>query len=107
MPGRVTRWTLNELSAEVDAPADGLVVISELWHRRGWSATVDGQATPIYAVDGFARGVLVGPGHHVIAMRYRATGWVLGGAVALLTWLALGAIGIDTLRRRRRAAAAR
>ena len=107
VPGRVTRWTLNSLTAEVDAPADGLVVINELWHRRGWTATVDGQAAPIYAVDGFARGVLVGPGHHVIAMSYRATGWVVGGAIALVTWLVLAVIGIDTIRRRRRAAAAR
>lgn len=101
--GRVTRWSLGALRAEIDAPADGVVVISELWHRRGWTATVDGKAAPIYAVNGFARGVLVGPGPHVIEMAYAATGWTIGGALALLGWLALAGVGLDTLRRRRRA----
>ena len=87
--GRVTASTRNSLTAEIDAPADGIVVINEMFYRRGWSATVDGVATPILAANGFARGLVVGPGHHVIHMQFQVLGFVAAAAIAVLAWFAL------------------
>jgi hypothetical protein len=86
--GRLTTLELRYLRAEIDAPADGLVMIDELYYGRGWTAEVDGFETPIVAVNGWARGVPVGPGHHVIEMTFSATRFLLGAMVALLGWIA-------------------
>ena len=103
--GRLTSLELRHLRAEIDAPADGLVMIDELYYARGWTAEVDGVETPIVAVNGWARGVAVGPGHHVIEMTFHATRFLLGAVIALLGWLASLAFVIVRWRRGRAAPA--
>jgi len=100
--GRLTTLSLDRLRAEIDAPADGLVRIEELYYARGWTAEVDGAEAPIVAVDGWARGVPVGAGHHVIEMEFHATRYLLGAAVALLGWIASLAFAVVMWRRRPR-----
>jgi hypothetical protein len=104
--GRLTALALTSLRAEIDAPADGLVRINELYYRKGWTARVDGAEVPIVAVDGWARGVLVGPGHHVIEMEFSATGYLVGAAISVLGWLASLAFVVAAWRRRGRGRAA-
>jgi hypothetical protein len=88
--GRLTAMTLRTVRAEIDAPADGLVVVGELYYRRGWTATVDGAEVPIVAVNGWARGVPVGPGHHVIEMTFSATYVICGDLIRRLpAWLVI------------------
>jgi hypothetical protein len=100
--GRLTALDLNHLRAEIDAPADGIVVLTEMYHR-GWTARVDGAEVPIVPVNGWARGVPVGPGHHVIELEFGATRFVVGAVIALLGWLATLAFVIIVWRRRRTA----
>jgi len=89
----------DELRATVDAPADGVVVVNEMYYPSGWRAWVDGKPAAIVPADGFARAVFVGPGRHTIVMRYEA-----GGFVWLAALMPLGLIGIGVLvwRERRR-----
>jgi uncharacterized membrane protein YfhO len=37
----------------------------------GWHAEVDGKSAPIWNVNTVIRGVVVGPGRHQLAMKYR------------------------------------
>jgi uncharacterized membrane protein YfhO len=99
VPGALVRLGRNRLRATVEAPADGVVVILEGYYRRGWSATVDGKAAPIVPANAAFRGVLVGPGAHVIEMEYRAPGYLALGALVPLGLLAIG--GLVVLGRRR------
>lgn len=99
--GQLVSVDINQVQAEIDAPADGLVMIAEMYYRRGWSAEVDGREVPVVAVDGWARGVPVGPGHHRIVMTFRATGYVIGAVVSVLGWVATLAFLIIVRRRRR------
>jgi hypothetical protein len=88
----------DSLRATIDAPADGVVVVNEMYYPHGWSATVDGEDADLVPADGFARAVFVGKGHHVIEMSFGARGYLflimielLGlGGIALLWWRGRG-----------------
>jgi uncharacterized membrane protein YfhO len=97
--GRLVDLERNRLVAEIDAPADGVVVVHEAFFP-GWSARVDGAPAAIVPANAAFRGVLVGPGRHRIEMEYSAGAWpslallsLLGtaGAALLAVWPALAA----------------
>jgi hypothetical protein len=69
----------------------------------GWSATVDGQSTPVLAVDYALSGVVVPAGNHELEFRYRSR-WFRCGAVlsALTIVLCLGLILSSAFARRAR-----
>jgi hypothetical protein len=87
--GRLLALDWNTVSAEIDAPAPGLVVLTEAWYP-GWEATVDGAPTPIVVTNGAYRGVRVDAGVHRIELRYRARGYLVLAGVELLTLIAIG-----------------
>jgi hypothetical protein len=92
LPPRAGRWVdfdWNQLVAEVEAPAAGVVVFVESFYP-GWEATVDGAPAEILVTNGAWRGVRVGPGTHRIEMAYRAPRFVFLAAVELLTLIVLG-----------------
>lgn len=91
VPGALEALEPDALRATIDAPGDGLVVINELYYGRGWAAEVDGHAAPIVPAQGYARGVFVGAGHHVIELRYGDGRYLL---LVLLSPLALLAIAL-------------
>jgi hypothetical protein len=93
----------NRLRATIEAPADGVVVILEGYYARGWTATVDGAPAPIVPANGAFRGVLVGPGAHVIEMEYRAPAYLALAALVPLALIAIG--GLLWWERRREVAA--
>jgi len=95
-------WRSHEpdrLALEVDAAADGLLVVSEVYHPY-WRATVDGRAAPVLQVDVALRGVPVPAGRHAVELTFADPAvfrgaW--GSAAGLLLWLGLVAA---TWRRR-------
>lgn len=101
VPGRVLSFARNRLTVEVEAPADGLVVIHEA-HYPGWKATVDGRATEVIPANAVFRGVPVSSGKHVIILEYPARSYVLLGAISILGFLAALVLAIRGWRRERR-----
>ena len=63
----------------VRAESRGLLVLSEIYYP-GWQATVNGQSTRIWEVDGVLRGIVVGSGDNKVTLRY-LPGSVLAGAL--------------------------
>ena len=55
----------------------GMVVLNDNWYP-GWRASLDGKRAPIYAAYMTVRGVVVGPGDHVVEMHYRPRALYLG-----------------------------
>lgn len=90
----------------VTARGTGLLVLSEAWYP-GWTATIDGQPTPVLIADGMLRGVcLTGDGgERVVRFEFLPTWFFVGGGVSAVT-IAVGLwqIGLALLRRRMRAA---
>jgi hypothetical protein len=96
--GKLVELTRNRVVASVDAPADGVVVVSEAYFPRGWEATVDGRLAHIVPANALFRGVLVGPGAHRIEMRYRDNLYLVLAGVEIASLAAAGAL---VLRRNR------
>ena len=66
-------WTRREpdrQALEVDAPGDGILVLSEIWHPY-WSARVDGRPADVLQVDVALRGVPVPAGRHTVELEFR------------------------------------
>lgn len=98
--GRIVQLDRNHLEADVEAPAAGVVVITEMYHP-GWRATVDGESTALMPANGAFRAVYVGPGHHRIVMDFHigGIGWLM-----LLSPLGL-ALALVSTRRKKQASA--
>jgi hypothetical protein len=96
--GRLVEHQRNRLVAEIDAPAEGVVVIHESWFP-GWRAWIDGEEAEILPANGMFRGLLVGPGRHTIVMEYQPPGWLFLAIVSLLGFLAAGLYAALGIRR--------
>ncbi|UCC49048.1 MAG: YfhO family protein, partial [Gemmatimonadota bacterium] len=67
------RWethTPDQLALTVESAGAGLLVFAEIYHPY-WSATVDGDPTPVYQVDVALRGIPVTAGSHRVEMQFR------------------------------------
>jgi hypothetical protein len=81
----------------------GLVVLDDQL-APGWTVRIDGRAARVLRVDDVMRGVVVGPGGHLIVWSYRVPGLALGvllSVLALMLLLGGGAlVGVRALRSR-------
>lgn len=101
---RIVEQGLQRLVLEVDAPADGLVVIAE-GYDTGWQARVDGAPATVLRANLVLRAVWVEAGAHRIELEYRPPGVVALWVVWALTWLGIaGLVLVDRRARARRRA---
>jgi hypothetical protein len=91
----------EKLELDVNATSDSALVVADAF-AVGWKATLDGKETPIYPVDGAARGVVVPAGKHSVSMTYRAPGLVAGIVLTLLGLIATILVYVAGQRERRR-----
>jgi len=102
--GKVTCKTYapDLLRLTADTPGQSFLVLS-VTRCRGWTASVDGQPTPIHAVDGPFMGVFIPPGTHQVEFRFRPVlhqaGLAMGGCCLVAGWLMVVVVAV-----RRRAA---
>jgi hypothetical protein len=81
------------LSAVVDAPREGVVVVLDPWFP-GWSASVDGEAAAILRANYAFQAVAVSRGRHRIVLSYENRPFVLGCALAAVGATALLALAL-------------
>ncbi len=100
-------YSPREISWNVTTDAPRLLVVSEIYYPAGWTATVDGEEVPIHRVNYLLRGVPVPAGDHHVVMRFEpvvhtAGLWISGITTIFVYGLAIGLIGRNAYRRRRR-----
>ena len=71
-----------------EATRPGVLVLADMWYP-GWEATVDGNSTPVLAVDGVFRGVEVGQGAREVVFKYSPASFRIGMVVSLAGLAAL------------------
>ena len=94
----------DEMSMQVEANSDGLLVVSEVF-APGWRAYVDGKQVSVYATDYVLRGIPVPAGNHRVELRYEPASLSVGIGISIITGVIvlviLGALGYDLWRRRK------
>jgi len=96
-------WDEREIDHQrltVTSDRNALLVIADNWFP-AWRATVDGEEAPVLRAYHSVRAVPVGPGEHVVELRYESP--VIEGSLILSTVavLVLAGIGIASTARRR------
>lgn len=96
-PARVTRVRETANTATIDVTAAGRVfLVASVTGHRYWSATIDGHPAPLIATNLAYQGLIVPPGTHAIAMRYRNPLIPIGAAISFLAFVALAVIAWRT-----------
>lgn len=65
-------YKANELRYKTESVKKGLVVFSEIYYPKGWSAFIDGKPTEVVCADYILRGVVVPEGEHTIEFKFEA-----------------------------------
>jgi hypothetical protein len=96
----VTRYALNHIDLAADMPADGYVVLSEVFYP-GWEARVDGRVTSIYRANYAFRAIYVEQGKHQVTLTFRPTSFYLGAALSLVVLAGMIILSILGIARRK------
>ena len=102
----LTGYEANQLTYEVNAPQEGVVVFSDIYYP-SWTCSVDGADTPIARADYVLRAIRVPAGRHTVVMTFdpqtvHTTEAVAYAALILLGLLLLGLAVREVLRSRAR-----
>lgn len=90
----------NKMKLSLQTSSSALLVLSEMYYP-GWRATVDGKPAAIYKVDGALRGIIVPNGTSTVVMDYKPLTIYAGGAITILTFLAVLGYGVLRLTQKR------
>jgi hypothetical protein len=93
---RVVSYKANKVTVNVSASCAGLLVLSDEYYP-GWTATVNGHTSSIYATDVALRGVSVPAGRSTVVFRYQPSSFKLGVVFLMLGILALVGLGATAL----------
>jgi hypothetical protein len=75
---RLLRYANTEVTVAVDAPAGGILLLTDVWHP-WWRASLDGAEAEIHKADVIFRAVMVAPGRHIVHFSFHPFAGVLAG----------------------------
>jgi hypothetical protein len=99
-PATIVRYEPERVEIAADAPAPAYLVLSDSFYP-GWEARVDGKPATIHRANFLARAVRVPAGAHRVEFCYRPRLGPIGPLVSGASWLALLALIVAAVSRRR------
>ncbi len=81
----VTAYQADRVELQVRAPAAAYLVLADAWYP-GWTATVNGEALPIYRANILFRAVAVPAGESRVIFQFEAQLWRLALGIGLVIW---------------------
>lgn len=101
----VNHYSARTITLETSrTQGSGLLVLSELYYPKGWTATINGDATDILKTNFALRGVIVPEGKHQIEFQFDPQSHSLGTTLAYVghgIWLLFGVMALISMRKRR------
>jgi hypothetical protein len=94
---RVVAYESRRLTLQVDVPQAGWLMVTDSWSH-GWSATVNGRATPLSGGNFIFRAVPVDAGTSTVDFQFNAFGFP---CLVGLSWLTLAIVGVAAITARR------
>ncbi len=88
---KVTRDEPEAFALETSTSAPSVLVVTRAWDR-GWTAEVDGAASPVRRCDLALLGVVVPAGEHRVTFTYRPLAFRAGAAVSVASLLVLAGL---------------
>ncbi len=79
----ITNYDGSSYKISAEAPAEFLLKLAVPYHS-GWTATVDGGAVQVFAVNEALCGVFVPAGNHTIEFQFHAAGFAIAATLSLL-----------------------
>jgi hypothetical protein len=98
-PATITAEDTDRIVLMIDAPAAGLVVLTDTFYP-GWQATVDAGPVPIWQANLAFRAVPVEAGRHEIVFSYQPDSFKLGLWISAAAWLVVILVGGAALKSR-------
>jgi hypothetical protein len=86
--GRIEEYKSTFVRALVKTSSTAFVVLNDT-NFPGWSAFIDGHATPMFNANYLFRGIVVPVGRHVVEYRYNPRSFTTGLAVSIVSLFAL------------------
>ena len=103
--GTASFRSLGPQASRIDVRSAGtaIVLVRDVW-QPNWRATVDGKPAPVLRADYLLQGIPIGPGRHMILLRYDdpTIGFGLLGSTLSLATILLTAAGLRIASRARR-----
>lgn len=94
----LTNYSVNKLTYKYTAAVDGVVIFSEIYYPKGWTAYIDGVEAPYFRADYVLRAMAVPAGEHTVEWKFAAPHFdalvatTKTSSVLLLTMALLGII---------------
>jgi hypothetical protein len=94
----VTSYRPEAIDIQVEAVAEALLVLTDAYYP-GWTVTVDGAPAEIRPANHAMRGIMLRPGAHQVAFRYRTPGLIPGMLISVACLVAGLGVGLVLQRR--------
>jgi len=90
----------NAVTIHAESESGGFLVLADTFYP-GWQATLDGTPVETLRANYAFRAVVFPPGEHTVVFRYAPLSFRIGGAISLLSLIAVTVGLVLSLRRRR------
>jgi hypothetical protein len=78
----------RKVEYETNSNQDGLLVFSEIYYPKGWTATIDGKEAPIVRANYVLRSIQVPAGNHKVTMAFNPVSYTNGSSITAVSgWL--------------------
>ncbi|KAA9325486.1 YfhO family protein [Adhaeribacter soli] len=94
---KLTGYSPNELTYEVNAAQPGLVVFSEIFYKDGWNAYLDGKPSPHIRANYILRAMKVPIGNHKVVFKFEPKEYTIGNTVSLVSSILMFAVMIGAV----------
>jgi len=96
---QITRYEPSSVQINASLRRSGILVLNDSDYP-GWSVSIDGHSGKWFPANYLFRGVLLGPGTHIVSFKYRPISFYYGVALSLFTLVVLAVFAIVGKRTR-------